>query len=79
MQELPGGKADSYSPEDFDPEQLAKGIAVEMEHTNDEGVAREIAMDHLAEDPEYYKKLEVMESEGIDKKMFSRFAARSAA
>ncbi len=37
--------------------QLAKGVKVEMEHTDDEEVAREIAMDHLWEDPAYYDKL----------------------
>lgn len=38
--------------------QLAKGIRVEMEHTNDEKTAREIALDHLGEDPRYYTKLQ---------------------
>ena len=30
---------------------------VEMEHTNDPDIAKEIAMDHLTEDPDYYSKL----------------------
>lgn len=38
-------------------DQLVKGVNVELEHTNDEKVAREIALDHLSEDPEYYTKL----------------------
>ena len=54
---LKGGKADGMSPEDFDPEQLAAGVKVEMEHTNDPKVAEKIAMDHLSEDTEYYEKL----------------------
>lgn len=58
---LIGGKADELRPEDFDPIALAKGTAVEMEHTNDPAIAREIAMDHLAEDPDYYEYLEAME------------------
>ena len=58
---IPGGLADKKKPSDFDPKQLAKGIKVEMEHTDDPGMAREIAMDHLAEDDSYYDKLEVME------------------
>jgi len=33
------------------------GIKVELEHTDDIYIAREIAMDHLAEDPDYYNKL----------------------
>jgi predicted ABC-type ATPase len=54
---LPGGKGDKLKPEDVDPEQLKMGIEVELEHTNDRQVAREIALDHLAEDPRYYTKL----------------------
>lgn len=42
--------------------QLKKGIDVEMEHTNDPEMSKEIAKDHLWEDPEYYDKLEDMES-----------------
>ena len=37
--------------------QLSMGIKVEMEHTNKFDVAKEIALNHLAEDPEYYTKL----------------------
>jgi hypothetical protein len=54
---LPGGLADALTPMHFDPEQLRFGTDVEMEHTSDRGLAQEIAMDHLAEDPAYYKKL----------------------
>ena len=49
-----GGLADEKKPSDFSKEQLAKGIKVEMEHTDDPLIAIEIAMDHLTEDPEYY-------------------------
>ena len=59
---LEGGKADNKTPKDFDQKQLAKGIAVEIEHTKDKHIATEIAMDHLVEDPNYYKKLEIMEA-----------------
>lgn len=53
---LPGGLADNKKPEDFDPEQLEKGIREEMkEHTNSRQIAQEIAMDHLTEDPNYYR------------------------
>lgn len=54
---LPGGHADKHRVSSFDPLQLRKGIKVEMEHTNDSSIAREIAMDHLVEDPRYYDKL----------------------
>jgi hypothetical protein len=58
---LPGGLADGKSPGDFDPKALAQGQAVEREHTDDPAKAREIAMDHLTEDPRYYSKLAIME------------------
>lgn len=48
-------------PEDFDADSLQAGINVEMEHTDDKAIAKNIAMDHLAEDPEYYTKLRKME------------------
>jgi hypothetical protein len=47
--------------------QLEKGIKIEMEHTSDESIAREIAMDHLWEDPKYYGKLEKIEEIKIQK------------
>jgi len=59
---IPGGHADSKSPKDFDSTQLALGTKHEMEHTNDPKIAQEIAMDHLSEDPNYYKKLKKIES-----------------
>jgi len=58
---MPGGRADSsfmrHSDTDVDHNQLNAGIRVEMEHTNDPKKAREIALDHLKEDPEYYSRL----------------------
>lgn len=59
---LKGGLGDKKSPSDFDQQSLMQGIHVEVEHTNDILMAMEIAMDHLAEDPRYYKKLSQMES-----------------
>lgn len=38
-----------------------KGVVVEMEHTTDKKIAREIAKDHLYEDIYYYKKLSKIE------------------
>ena len=43
-------------------DQLRKGIKVEMEHTDDKKIAKEIAMDHLFEDPKYYDKLKKVET-----------------
>lgn len=37
--------------------QLAAGIGVELEHTDDREEATKIALQHLAEDPLYYSKL----------------------
>lgn len=43
---------------DYDPEQLKKGVETEHEHTTNPKIAEIIAKHHLAEDPEYYTKLE---------------------
>jgi hypothetical protein len=51
---LPGATA--RVPEDFDAKALAQGTDMEMEHTSDREIAQSIAMDHLAEDPDYYVK-----------------------
>lgn len=58
---LHGGLADGRLDRDFDPRQLAKGIQVELEHTGDVEVAKEIAKDHLTEISDYYDRLEKME------------------
>ena len=42
-------------------DQVAKGVKVELEHTTDEAIAHEIAMDHVFEDPKYYDKLAKVE------------------
>jgi hypothetical protein len=41
--------------------QLMMGIQTEKEHTGDEAIAKEIALDHLSELPDYYTKLLKME------------------
>ena len=51
----------SLSCNHIDMEQLAKGIEVEMEHTNSNIFATKIALDHLAEYSDYYTALEDME------------------
>jgi len=66
---IPGGLADKGEPKDLNPKQLEKGIKIEMEHTDDEDIAREIATDHLTEDPLYYDKLEKIESSDIEERM----------
>lgn len=41
--------------------ELRRGTEVELEHTRNAGTARQIAIDHLRESPEYYKELDAME------------------
>ena len=50
----------------FLKKQLEKGIKIEMEHTSNKNKAKEIAMDHLAEKPDYYDKLQKIESMNKD-------------
>ena len=42
-------------------DEFKKGYKVEREHTTDIDIAKEIAMDHLFEDPKYYTKLKKIE------------------
>ena len=42
-------------------DEFKKGYKVEREHTTDTDIAKEIAMDHLFEDPKYYTKLSKIE------------------
>jgi hypothetical protein len=71
---IKGGKGDKITPQKisklFDvpvfyvEKQIKKGIKVEMEHTNNVDIAREIVLDHLTEFPDYYDRLEQMEKQG---------------
>lgn len=46
--------------------QLTKGIKIEKEHTTSAKVAKEISLDHLAEFPDYYDRLEKVEESVIE-------------
>lgn len=67
--------------------QLARGIKVELEHTTDTKLAREIALDHLAEMPDYYSRLARMEKDNVEeaadalapRELAARFRAQIAA
>lgn len=61
QEKLKGGRGDGKPDSDFDPNDLQEGLRHEMEHTTDPDVAKEIAKDHLTEDPDYYKRLKQME------------------
>jgi hypothetical protein len=57
--------------------QYDMGVKVEMEHTKDIKKAKEIALDHLWEDPNYYsklKKIETKEEKDIGKSAKKQFA-----
>jgi len=43
--------------------QLSRGIEIEYEHTTHYEIAKRIALDHLAEIPDYYTRLAKMEEE----------------
>jgi hypothetical protein len=64
-----GGLADNKPDSLFDKKQLAAGIKVEMEHTNNPKLAKEIAKDHLTEDKQYYTHLAEMEKKHQKKYM----------
>jgi len=55
--ELSGGLGDTTDSNTLNRKELEIGINTEMEHTNDPVKAKEIATDHLTEDPQYYSKL----------------------
>jgi len=63
-EKIKGGKADNLTPQDLArkhslfigtiEKEIDLGIEIEMEHTTDKEKAREIAMDHIFEFPDYY-------------------------
>ena len=60
-----GGKSNKndITIKDVNPSELAMGINVEYEHGPDKITSRKIALDHLAEIPDYYTRLKKMEEE----------------
>lgn len=62
---LKGGKADKVPVTAFPQKKVEQGAKVEREHTDCPAVAREIARDHLTEDPNYYTKLKKMEKHAM--------------
>ena len=67
-EKIKGGKADGMTAKDLAMKhyqfvgtienEIELGIKIEMEHTKDKAVAREIAMDHIFEFPDYYSNKE---------------------
>jgi hypothetical protein len=83
---IKGGLSDRMSLQDLakkhkvDVEHINKqfklGLKVEMEHTNQKEVAKEIVKDHLYEDPNYYTKLKKIEAnEATDSGSSGAFSA----
>jgi hypothetical protein len=77
-EKIDGGLGDGRKDTEFDPVQLAKGIKVELEHAYDFAIAKEIAKDHLTEDPKYYDHLEEMEEDAYEEMCEKRKELREA-
>lgn len=56
-EKLIGGSGDFKPDSFFNQAELKAGVQHELEHTKDQASAKEIAKDHLSEDPKYYSKL----------------------
>lgn len=63
LDQIAGGKADKKPDSTFKKTELRAGQRHEAEHTDDPALAKEIATDHLAEDPEYYSHLDQFEAQ----------------
>lgn len=53
---LPGGAADNMPDSAFPADKLQEGVKHEREHTRNPEIAKEIAEDHLSEEPDYYEE-----------------------
>jgi len=58
-----GGTAEKHPNMPVPADEVSKGIPVEKEHTTSTTKARAIAVDHVVEIPDYYKRLEKLEDE----------------
>jgi hypothetical protein len=69
---LPGGMADGKPITNYDIGQLLEGIKMERDHTKDNMLALELAMDHLEHIPDYYTHLTRMEQQCASEKLLSQ-------
>ncbi|MHA1302078.1 MAG: hypothetical protein ACTSPI_00050 [Candidatus Heimdallarchaeaceae archaeon] len=60
-EKIQGGKADGKPDSKYPSSEITKGTKVEMEHTDDPDIAKEITKDHLEEHKSYYIGLRLME------------------
>lgn len=73
---LKGGKADGMPDKCFEKGELKKGKKHEAEHTKSKKAQKEIAKDHLAEDDDYYEKLEKMEKKSSALRVIKQIVKR---
>ena len=66
---IKGGLADGKSITDYDLGQLLEGIKYERQHTTDNLLALELAMDHLETIPDYYTRIARLEWECRSEKL----------
>ena len=66
---LNGGLADGKAITEYDLEELLAGMKTEREHTRDNFIALEIAMDHLERIPDYYSRLRRLEREAFSDRL----------
>jgi Protein of unknown function (DUF5661) len=70
--QVPGGMADGKPITNYDIAQLLEGIKTERDHTRDNLLALELAMDHLEHIPDYYTHLTRMEQQCDSEKLLSQ-------
>jgi len=77
---IPGGNAakEGTKPGDVSAPELAAGRKIEQEHTSDPAKTTDIALDHLTEIPDYYRRLDEMEAEAKREGMKRGSAAADA-
>lgn len=69
---LRGGRADGKPITNYDLKELLLGIKFEREHTDDNLLALEMAMDHLETVPDYYTRHQRLEAEIISEKLLDQ-------
>jgi len=69
---IPGGMADGKPITKYELAQLLEGIKSERDHTKDNLLALEMAMDHLEHMPDYYTHLTRMEQQCASEKLLSQ-------
>jgi len=66
---IKGGFADGKAVTNYELKELLEGIKFEREHTSDNLLALEMAMDHLERIPDYYTRLSRLERECVSEKL----------